>query len=56
MRTPLSEAEAAIARLDATRRRLLAERLSLLEKIEVIDGALRQLDERLQRYRRAGGG
>lgn len=42
----------AIDRLEATRQRLLAERTSLLEKLETVDGTLRQLDARLQRYRR----
>ena len=46
------EIAGAIDRLEATRRRLLAERASLLEKLETVDATLEQLDDRLRRYRR----
>ncbi len=48
-----SELTATISRLEATRRQLLGERRSLLDKLETIDLTLQQLNERLQRYRRA---
>lgn len=49
---PQQEVALAIERLEATRRRLLTERTSLLEKLETLDTTLRQLDARLAQYRR----
>jgi hypothetical protein len=50
--TSQSELAAIIARLESTRRKLLDERQSLLNKLETIDLSLQRLNERIQRYRR----
>ncbi len=45
------EVAALLARLEAMRRNLLAARHALLDKLEVIDSELSQVDARLRRCR-----